>query len=202
MNPQKLAGQCAKLKCCLNFEVDIYMEASKKLPPKDIALETVDATYFHFKSDILSGQMTYSTDKHAPVNCVTIPSERVREIIAVNKEGRKVDSLLAPGDASDNRTEFVELVGQDNINRFDKAKKKKKRPQPQAKKQHPKEEVAQSAEQQARRRNGERRQPAAKNDKPRQPQKPVSRQQPNPEARQRKQKHSKPKAENEANKQS
>lgn len=127
MNPQKLAGQCAKLKCCLNFEVDVYMEASKKLPPKDVALETIDSTYYHFKSDILSGLMTYSTDKHAPVNCVTIPADRVREIIAVNKEGKKVESLLIPGETSERRTEFVELVGQDNINRFDKTKKKKKK---------------------------------------------------------------------------
>ena len=126
MNPQKLAGQCAKLKCCLNFEVDVYMEASRKLPPKDIALETQDSTFYHFKSDILSGMMTYSTDKHAPVNCVTIHADRVREIIALNKEGKKVESLAGEA-VSRKKTEFVELVGQDNINRFDKSKKKKRK---------------------------------------------------------------------------
>ena len=126
MNPQKLAGQCAKLKCCLNFEVDVYMESSRRLPPKDITLETQDATFYHFKSDILSGMMTYSTDKHAPVNCVTIHADRVREIIALNKEGKKVESLA--GEAAPRKeTEFVELVGQDNINRFDKSKKKKRK---------------------------------------------------------------------------
>lgn len=130
MNPQKLAGQCTKLKCCLNFEVDTYMEASRKLPPKDIPLETQDSTYYHFKSDILSGMMTYSTDKKSPVNCVTIPAERVREIIAVNKEGKKVESLEVALENSAPRKEFVELVGQDNINRFDKSKKKKKKRQP------------------------------------------------------------------------
>lgn len=200
MNPQKLAGQCAKLKCCLNFEVDVYMEASKKLPPKDVALETADATYFHFKSDILSGQMTYSTDKHAPVNCVTISSERVREIIAINKEGKKVESLLSPGESVDQRTEFVELVGQDNINRFDKAKKKKKkRPQPQSKKPQTKDAPQQNADQPARKRGGEKRQPAAKHDKPRQAQKqqPKSEQTPH-----RKTKQPKSRADNEATKQS
>ena len=200
MNPQKLAGQCAKLKCCLNFEVDVYMEASKKLPPKDVALETADATYFHFKSDILSGQMTYSTDKHAPVNCVTISSERVREIIAINKEGKKVESLLSPGESADQRTEFVELVGQDNINRFDKAKKKKKkRPQPQSKKPQTKDAPQQNADQPARKRGGEKRQPAAKHDKPRQAQKqqPKSEQTPH-----RKTKQPKSRADNEATKQS
>ena len=126
MNPQKLAGQCAKLKCCLNFEVDVYMEASRKLPPKDIALETQDSTFYHFKSDILSGMMTYSTDKHAPVNCVTIHTDREREIIALNKEGKKVESLAGEA-VSRKKTEFVELVGQDNINRFDKSKKKKRK---------------------------------------------------------------------------
>ena len=130
MNPQKLAGQCAKLKCCLNFEVDVYMEAARKLPHKDITLETQDATYYHFKSDILSGQMTYSTDKHSPVNCVTIPAERVREIIAINKEGKKVESLQHPGAIEQKETEFVDLVGQENINRFDKTRKKKKKKRP------------------------------------------------------------------------
>ena len=127
MNPQKLAGQCAKLKCCLNFESDSYQEASLKLPPKDIPLETIDSTYFHFKTDILSGKMTYSTDKSSPVNCVTISAKRVKEIIAINRKGEKVESLLAEGDRKQPKKEFVELVGQDNINRFDKIKKKKKK---------------------------------------------------------------------------
>ena len=137
MNPQKLAGQCAKLKCCLNFEVDTYMEASKSLPPRDVPLETKDATYYHFKSDILSGEMTYSTDKHVPVNCVTIPARRVAEIIALNKNGEKVDALSNAGAASESRKEFVDLVGQENINRFDKSRKRrKKKPSQQGAPQH------------------------------------------------------------------
>ncbi|MDE6339936.1 MAG: hypothetical protein K2K97_09150, partial [Muribaculaceae bacterium] len=72
MNPQKLAGQCAKLKCCLNFEIDAYTEAQKKLPPKDAVLQTKDADYYYFKADILTRKVTYSTDKSIPANLVTI----------------------------------------------------------------------------------------------------------------------------------
>lgn len=127
MNPQKLAGQCAKLKCCLNFEVDTYMEASRSLPPRDIPLETRDATYYHFKSDILSGEMTYSTDRHAPVNLVTLSAHRVAEVIALNKQGEKVETLVTDT-AAEAKTDFIDLVGQDNINRFDKSRKRKKKP--------------------------------------------------------------------------
>lgn len=129
MNPQKLAGQCAKLKCCINFESDCYIEASRKLPPNDIPLETLDATFYHFKTDILSGKMTYSTDKFMPVNCVTIDARRVAEIIEINRRGEKPESLLTEKQRSEPKKEFVELVGQDNINRFDKKKKKKKQKQ-------------------------------------------------------------------------
>ena len=64
MNPQKLAGQCAKLKCCLNFEVDAYVEASRKMPPREVRLESADATYYHFKSDVFNRTVTYSTDRN------------------------------------------------------------------------------------------------------------------------------------------
>lgn len=127
MNPQKLAGQCAKLKCCLNFEVDVYMESAKKMPPKDAVLETKDASYFQFKADILKREITYSTDKQMPVNCVTLDASRAFEIIALNKRGIKVDKLEREGSVKEEKREFVELVGQDNINRFDKAKRKKKK---------------------------------------------------------------------------
>lgn len=127
MNPQKLAGQCAKLKCCLNYEVDTYMEAQKKMPPRDIVLETKETSYFHFKSDILKRELTYSTDKKMPVNCVTISTRRVFEIIALNKQGIKVDLLNEENTEAAQQTEFVEIVGQDNINRFDKKRIKKKK---------------------------------------------------------------------------
>ncbi len=82
LNPQKLAGQCAKLKCCINFEVDGYVEATKKLPPRDVRLETKDNTYFHFKTDIFKREITYSTDKQIAANLVTLSAERVFEVIA------------------------------------------------------------------------------------------------------------------------
>jgi cell fate regulator YaaT (PSP1 superfamily) len=126
MNPQKLAGQCAKLKCCLNFEVDSYAEAQKQLPPKDVTLETKDATYFYFKPDILSRTITYSTDRNIPANLVTIDARRAFEIIALNKQGVKVDSLeLNPEEVA--AREYGDIIGQDSLTRFDKAKKKKKK---------------------------------------------------------------------------
>ena len=129
MNPQKLAGQCAKLKCCLNFEVDTYAEAVKRMPAKDIKLETADATYFHFKSDIFKREITYSTDKSIPANLVTIDVQRAFEIIAMNKNGEKPLKLQREGDEKQNERpkEFGDIVGQDSLTRFDNKKKKKRK---------------------------------------------------------------------------
>ena len=129
MNPQKLAGQCAKLKCCLNFEVDTYAEAVKRIPAKDIKLETADATYFHFKSDVFKREITYSTDKSIPANLVTIDVQRAFEIIAMNKNGEKPLKLQREGDEKQNERpkEFGDIVGQDSLTRFDNKKKKKRK---------------------------------------------------------------------------
>lgn len=128
MNPQKLAGQCAKLKCCLNFETDVYAEAQKKFPAKDIVLETKDADYYWFKPDLLAGTVTYSTDRRIPANLITIDTRRAFEIIALNKQGVKVDSLaVEKGEETAVATEYVDLVEQESLTRFDKSKKKKKK---------------------------------------------------------------------------
>ncbi|MCH5219179.1 MAG: hypothetical protein J1F20_01320 [Muribaculaceae bacterium] len=128
LNPQKLAGQCAKLKCCLNFEMDAYAEASKKLPPRNIRLETADNTYYHFKTDIFKGEITYSTDKTLAANLVTIDAERVFEIIELNKRGEKPLSLKADGsDIEDKRATYNDLLDQNELTRFDNKKKKKKK---------------------------------------------------------------------------
>lgn len=130
MNPQKLAGQCAKLKCCLNFETDTYAEAQKKLPPRDIALETKDALYYLFKQDILAGTVTYSTDRRVPANLVSIPASRAFEIIALNKQGIKVETLEREEDIKPVEKP-LDLVEQESLTRFDKAQrsnKKKRRP--------------------------------------------------------------------------
>lgn len=131
MNPQKLAGQCAKLKCCLNFETDVYSEAQHKMPPKDAVLQTMDTDYYFFKQDVLSGIVTYSTDKKIPANLVTISAERAIEVIALNKQGVKVEALdNTKSEEKPQATEYVNLVGQDSLTRFDKSKKKKKKSKP------------------------------------------------------------------------
>ena len=128
MNPQKLAGQCAKLKCCLNFEVDTYVESVKRMPSREIALETLDSTYYHFKTDIFKREITYSTDKSMPANLVTISADRAFEVITMNKRGEKPEKLaLEDNEKPKAPKEFVELVGQDSVTRFDKAKKKKRK---------------------------------------------------------------------------
>lgn len=128
LNPQKLAGQCAKLKCCINFEVDSYVEANKKMPPKDTVLETKDSTYYQFKSDILKGEITFSTDKSVPANLVTIGRERVFEVMALNRNGVKPDKLSCDDAEHANEVKaFGDILGQDAINRFDRKKKKKKK---------------------------------------------------------------------------
>lgn len=127
MNPQKLAGQCAKLKCCLNFEAASYAESQKKLPGKDIVLQTKDADYYLFKTDILQRLVTYSTDKGMPANAVTIPARRAFEIIALNNQGVKVDSLVEEVKSKEPvPVEYVDLVGQDSLTRFDKTKRRRK----------------------------------------------------------------------------
>lgn len=131
LNPQKLAGQCAKLKCCLNFEVDAYVEASRKVPPKDARLETADATWFHFKTDIFNGRITYSSDKNLAANLTTISAERAFEIIRMNKAGEKPATLAPENDSAENakpKSGFGDILGdQDDLSRFDKKKKRKKK---------------------------------------------------------------------------
>lgn len=128
LNPQKLAGQCAKLKCCLNFEVDAYVEASKRVPGKDVRLETADATYYHFKTDVFKREITYSTDKHLAANLVTIPAARAFEVIELNKAGEKPVSLLAETDSKPReKAAFGDILGDGDLTRFDKKKRKKKK---------------------------------------------------------------------------
>ena len=126
LNPQKLAGMCAKLKCCLNYEVDEYIEAGKKLPPKDAVLETADGEYHLFKTDILAGLCQYSTDKNLAANLETITAERAREIIAMNKNGEKPLSLQEDDKAKAVKKP-IDLLADTDISRFDKAKRKKRK---------------------------------------------------------------------------
>lgn len=126
LNPQKLAGMCAKLKCCLNYEVDTYLEASRKFPPADIVLQTLDSDYFFFKKDILAGTITYSTDKRLAANLETITTERATEIIEMNKRGEK-PAYLNDNDDDEIPSKPRDIIESEDIARFDKAKKKKKK---------------------------------------------------------------------------
>jgi len=127
LNPQKLAGMCAKLKCCMNYEVDSYIEAGKKLPSKEVILQTQDNDYYLFKSDILAGMITYSTDKRLAANLETITAERAKEIIEMNRRGEKPISLLEDDKKAQTNNRVVDLLEGGDISRFDKAKKKKKK---------------------------------------------------------------------------
>ncbi len=126
LNPTKLAGMCAKLKCCLNYEVDTYMEASKKLPSKEVTLLTMDGEYHLFKTDILSGECTYSTDRNLGANMEVISAARAREIIEMNRRGEKPYSLQ-PDDIKREPEKPKDLLEGTDLSRFDKAKKKKKK---------------------------------------------------------------------------
>jgi len=125
-NPQKLAGQCAKLKCCLNYELDAYVDVQKDFPSKEIPLETTSGTFYHFKTDVFKRQMTYSSAPGMASNLVTLSVDRVKEIIAVNRKGEKVQTLEdAVVKKSEVNIDFQNVVGQDSVTRFDQAKKKK-----------------------------------------------------------------------------
>lgn len=122
INPQKLAGQCGKLKCCLNYEVDAYVEAQRGLPSREIVLETKDSDFYHFKTDIFSGMITYSTDKYNASNLVTISKERVFEVIALNKKGQKPLKLASEKeDGNRNEGTFAggDILEDQSITRFD-----------------------------------------------------------------------------------
>lgn len=128
LNPQKLAGQCAKLKCCLNFEVDTYVESARQMPPRETRLETLDNTYYHFKTDIFKKEITYSTDKQLAANLVTINAARAFEVIEMNRRGEKPESLLPDGEQKQGgKPRPIDLASQDDLTRFDKTKKKKRK---------------------------------------------------------------------------
>ena len=128
--PSKLTGQCGKLKCCINFEVDSYIDAIKHFPSKEIPLETLDNTYYHFKTDVFKGMMSYSTSQHFGANIVVISAQRAKDVIAFNKNGIKPESLkeVLEKDLKPVAIEYENVVGQDSLTRFDTVKKSNNRP--------------------------------------------------------------------------
>ena len=139
LNPQKLAGQCGKLKCCLNYETAVYMDAQSRIPKVYEPLEFEDGLAYLMKTDILSETMYFSYDQSSLANLYPVYAEDVWEIIKMNRRGEKPASLKS--DDVPAAPEFVTAVGDDAINRFDEARKRKK------KKKKPAQNVASAAEQ-------------------------------------------------------
>ena len=128
LNPQKLAGQCGKLKCCLNYELECYLDALEGFPSKEVILETNTGRAFFQKSDIYRQLMWYSFDPQNMVNMTAVPVERVHEIIVLNKKGIHVDELIeTEEDVLQQSSDYSDTVGQDSLTRFDDKKKPKRK---------------------------------------------------------------------------
>ena len=135
LNPLKLAGQCSKLKCCLMYEYDLYMDARRSIPRIKEPLQAMDGEYFLVTTDILAKMRTFSSSKESMSNLVTIPVWRVKEILAANRNGEKVESIA--GDSAPKKVEEPTYrTEEDSITRFDKSKKRKKRRQPKSQTRH------------------------------------------------------------------
>nr|WP_195461229.1 regulatory iron-sulfur-containing complex subunit RicT [Alistipes sp. D31t1_170403_E11] len=126
LNPQKLAGQCSKLKCCMMYEYDTYVDARKEFPRLREPLQAAEGEWFLVKSDVLAGTMTFSSSKDAMVNVTTLPVSRVREIISLNRQGKKVEQLQHADDIRPVVEEPTYRSEEDSITRFDQAKRRKR----------------------------------------------------------------------------
>ena len=124
LNPQKLAGQCGKLKCCLNYEVAAYLDAHSRIPRVNEPLEFQDGQAWLVKTDILAEKLYFSYEKGSLTQMFALSADEVREVQAMNRRGEKPDTLKQDSIAE---PEFIDAVGDDAINRFDPEKKKKKR---------------------------------------------------------------------------
>ena len=126
LNPQKLAGQCSKLKCCMMYEYDAYVDARKEFPRLREPLQTVEGEWFAVKSDVLAGTMTFSTSKETMSNLITLPVSRVKEILALNRQGKKPEQLQHADDIRPTVEEPTYRSEEDSITRFDQAKRRKR----------------------------------------------------------------------------
>ncbi len=139
LNPQKLAGQCGKLKCCLNYEMDCYADAQKDFPSSTTILETEEGQAHHQKTDIFKRIMWYSFDPDSTINMIPMPVERVKEVIEMNKMGKKPKKLLDKAHADIPVVEkFDDILSQDSISRFQDDKSKQKRKKRRSKKRYKK----------------------------------------------------------------
>jgi cell fate regulator YaaT (PSP1 superfamily) len=128
LNPQKLAGQCGKLKCCLNYELDTYLDALKDFPSADSKLHTEKGTAFCQKTDIFKGILWFSY-KDDPSNWYSLTKDQVHRIQELNREKKKVQSLeeYASENYADAEIAFENAVGQDSLTRFDRPKSKRRK---------------------------------------------------------------------------
>ena len=125
LNPQKLAGQCGKLKCCLNYEVSAYMDAQSRIPKVQEPLEFEDGLAYLVKTDILAETLYFSYEKGSLAKIYPLPAHEVREIIMMNRNGKRPQTLRQ--DMEPSAPEFVTAVGDDSISRFDEARRKRRR---------------------------------------------------------------------------
>jgi cell fate regulator YaaT (PSP1 superfamily) len=132
LNPQKLAGQCGKLKCCLNYELDMYIDSMKSFPIAEVRLKTEKASAYHIKTDVFKRQMWYAYEGDSASGLIALTPERVKEIIELNIAGKKPKELLeyaAP--VVEKEPDYSNVVGQDSLSRFENSfKKKKNKPKP------------------------------------------------------------------------
>ena len=123
MNPQKLTGQCGKIKCCMNFEVNAYAEAQRSLPDREVILETSSDSYYHFKTDHFQRQVTYSTVRNAPVRLVTISAERAFEVISLNRRGERPEHLEADAGEERRSSRSSDILADNSLTRFDRERR-------------------------------------------------------------------------------
>lgn len=123
MNPQKLTGQCGKIKCCMNFEVNAYAEAQRSLPDREVVLETSSDSYYHFKTDHFQRQVTYSTVRNAPVRVVTISAERAFEVISLNRRGERPEHLEADAGEERRTSRSSDILADNSLTRFDRERR-------------------------------------------------------------------------------
>ncbi|MDM1043558.1 hypothetical protein HX004_01135 [Myroides sp. 1354] len=126
LNPQKLAGQCGKLKCCLNFELDTYLEALKDMPDSDTKLMTVKGIAFCQKIDIFKGQMWFAYANNS-ANWYVLTTEQVKEILELNAQNEKGNELESYSEeVPSDKDQFQNAIEQDSVTRFDQPKRRKK----------------------------------------------------------------------------
>ncbi len=144
LNPQKLAGQCGKLKCCLNYEVDTYLDARADFPSTEVALNTDKGPAYHFKTDVFRGVMWYNLGRDESNNILPIGVERVQEIIKLNKKGTavKIDDIVLEPTKPTTEVGYSNVIGEESLTRFDdqkgsRPKKKRKKNNRQQNKNRP-----------------------------------------------------------------